>query len=678
MQMPNPGAPNIQAKPARGEVGAIGIAPRALPVARGITWRSIALGFVLSVVHACWVIYEELTLLHVGSPTLFTLVQTVIGTLFVLLVLNSLLAKVRPQWVFSPAEIMVIFAMMTNSVIVCGSKFLHYLFPTVLWPFYQPGQAGGEATSAHMPWFFAPRDPELIRRFFVGGQSFWYFFRPEILRPWLLPMAFWAAFVFLLLWTMLCLASLVRRQWSDEERITFPIIELPVILAKENNAGALFSNRVLLLGFTLSSVLLSVNYLSSMYPSIPGISLAENDIGARLITASPWSSVNPLLTVWWPYAIGLCFLIPLEVSFSSWFFFILIRLLTVAATALGLRDAGSAHIQTQFPWFGNLSEGAWLGMFVVVLWNARGLIRQHWQALIRREKLPGDNTEAISYRAALWGAAGGFALLVAIGMAAGMRLHVALLAFSLYFIAIVVMTRMYAQIALPLFCMAFFSFTSWTTNFTGTSGLTGPEGTTLTTFYWFDRTYEQLPMAHHLESLVFADRLKQSRKTMFRVVLLSMIVGIVVGIVTLLQIYYDRGAATARVSGDSTWLAGAAWSRYLQWTGSPKPIDAPTLGRTAASAGIVLLLTYARTVWFGFPLHPIGYLFATSYALEWGMWNVIMVTWLVKALIVRYGGLNLYRRAVPFFLGLALGDAVTHLVWGIGLSLAGAKGASPY
>ena len=136
------------------------ILPRLSQQTRGITRRSILLGLVLSVVHACWVIYEELTLMHVGAPTLFTLVQTVIGTLFVLLVLNSFLKKVRPRWVFSPSEIMVVFTMMTNSVIVCGSKFLHYLFPTVLWPFYMPGQTGGEATSAHMPVFFAPRDPE--------------------------------------------------------------------------------------------------------------------------------------------------------------------------------------------------------------------------------------------------------------------------------------------------------------------------------------------------------------------------------------------------------------------------------------------------------------------------------------------------------------------------------------
>lgn len=645
---------------------------------RGMTRRSIALGLALSVVHTCWVIYEELTLMHIGAPTLFTLVQTVIGILFVLLILNSALKALRPRWVFSPPEIMVVFCMTTISAIVCGSKLLHYLFPMALWPFYKPELSGGEATLAHLPGFFAPRDPEVVRRFFVGGQEFWFFFRPEILKPWLLPMAFWALFLFLLLWTMLCLSSMVRRQWCDQEKIGFPIIELPVMLAKENNIGSLFSNRLLLLGFALTSALLSMNYLSSLFPFMPGIPLAENDLGTRWITASPWNSVNPLLTVWWPYAIGLCYLIPLDVSFSCWFFFVLIRVLVVVATALGWRDEGSAHILTQFPYFGNLAEGAWLGMFVIVLWNARGFLRQHGRAIRHGEKIPGDDTEAIPYRVALVGAAGGFALLVILGLAAGMRLHVALLAFSLYFIAIVVMTRMYAQIALPLFCMAFFSFTSWTTNFVGTAGLNRAEANALTTFYWFDRTYEQLPMAHQLESLVFADRLRQSKRAMFRIILLSMTVGIVIGILTLLQIFYDRGAATARVGSDAVWLASVGWTRLQTWTQNPKPIEGAALARTAASASIVLLLTHARTLWFGFPLHPVGYLFASSFALEWGMWNVIMATWLIKALVVRYGGLHLYRRSVPFFLGLALGDAVTHFVWGIGLSLAGARGASPY
>ena len=41
-----------------------------------------------------------------------------------------------------------------------------------------------------------------------------------------------------------------------------------------------------------------------------------------------------------------------------------------------------------------------------------------------------------------------------------------------------------------------------------------------------------------------------------------------------------------------------------------------------------------------------------------------------KGSTLRYGGLNTYRRFVPFFLGLVLGDCVMGSLWGlIGLLL---------
>lgn len=648
------------------------------PRPTGITRRSVLLGLALSVVHAIWVVYEELALDHIGAPTLFALVQTVVGTLFVLLCWNGACRRRRPAWVLAPAELLTVFILMTNSVVVCASKFLHYLFPVVMLPLHRPGATGGDATLATLPRFFAPRDPEVVRLFFEGGQERWTVLRPEILTPWLVPLAFWSAFTLLLLWTMLCLGSLARRQWIDRERLPFPIVDLPVLMARENHVGALLSDRTLLCGALLAAGILSLNYVSSLVPSVHGIKLAENDVGTAFLTTPPWSSVNPLLTVWWPYAIGLCFLVPLDVSFSSWFLFALIRLMTVGLTAMGWRDAGSAHDASQFPWFGNLSEGAWLGMVGAVLWSARPFLRQLGRSVSGRVAMPDEADEALPYRVALWGAAAGFVGLMAAGIAAGMRPQVVALAFFLYFVAVVAMARMYAQVALPFFAMAFFSFASWTTTFTGTAGLTGAERTVLTTFTWFDRTYEQLQIGHHLEALALADRVRQRRRSVLWLIVVASVLGTVVGMATLLQVFYERGASTARVGSDSTWLANFAWARMLGWAADPKPVQGPVLLRTGISAAIVWGLSAARWRWVGFPIHPIGYLFATSFALEWGLWNVVFVTWLAKALVMRYGGLHLYRRVVPFFLGLALGDAVTHFFWGIFLSVAGIGGATPY
>jgi hypothetical protein len=61
----------------------------------------------------------------------------------------------------------------------------------------------------------------------------------------------------------------------------------------------------------------------------------------------------------------------------------------------------------------------------------------------------------------------------------------------------------------------------------------------------------------------------------------------------------------------------------------------------------------ARFLWW--PFHPAGYLVSGSFGL-FRLWLPIFVSWLCKSLILRYGGLRGYRRALPFFLGLVFGE----------------------
>ena len=56
-----------------------------------------------------------------------------------------------------------------------------------------------------------------------------------------------------------------------------------------------------------------------------------------------------------------------------------------------------------------------------------------------------------------------------------------------------------------------------------------------------------------------------------------------------------------------------------------------------------------------FPFHPLGYCIGPG--LIWH-WSPFFIAWLLKLVILRYGGLRFYRRALPFFLGLVLGDYV--------------------
>jgi hypothetical protein len=46
-------------------------------------------------------------------------------------------------------------------------------------------------------------------------------------------------------------------------------------------------------------------------------------------------------------------------------------------------------------------------------------------------------------------------------------------------------------------------------------------------------------------------------------------------------------------------------------------------------------------------------------------WAAFVVAAVAKWVVLKYGGIRLYRRAAPFFLGLILGDFVIGSFWNI-------------
>jgi hypothetical protein len=46
-------------------------------------------------------------------------------------------------------------------------------------------------------------------------------------------------------------------------------------------------------------------------------------------------------------------------------------------------------------------------------------------------------------------------------------------------------------------------------------------------------------------------------------------------------------------------------------------------------------------------------------------WFAFFISWLAKLMLIRYGGMRMHRAAIPFFLGLILGDYVVGSIWAI-------------
>lgn len=643
-----------------------------------ITARSIILGIVLASGHTAWIVYQESLILRLGmSFTSFMLIHGVVAILFMMMLVNSLLKRIAPRFMFTPSEMMVVFSITTLAAIISGGDLLQNLLPNLLWPYnYSAPTDLCQKLFVHVPDWFIPQDQMIIKEFFTGSHDFWRFFRPDVLRVWALPLLFWGGFLFLLAFTMLCLSSILRRQWVDNEKLTFPIIELPLTMAKSQTLGEMFRNPLLLTGFFGTAALLGVNCMSAVYPSIPGLNLNIFNVARDAFPNPPFSGMNPIFVAWWPIAIGLCYLIPLDVSFSCWFFYVFIRLAMAFATAQGWRDPWAGLWADQFPWFRNITTGAWIGMFITVMYSARGHLARVWHAAMTNEKMPGDEKEPMSYRVAVFGAIIGFLVLVGATVFAGVRPHIAVLFFTIYYLAIVVMTRIYAQIAVPIYELAHLETTIAMTGITGTAALNSKEATILGHFHWFNRTYRQHPMGHEMESYVFAEKTGNRPRAMTWVIIAALVTGITVGLLTTMQMYYRFGSPFPGFP--SPMGSGAeAWSLMTNWATNPGPPQASVISQIGVSALIVIGLAFARNAWFGFPLHPIGYAFASSYAMEY-IWAVVLLSWFIKTMVVRYGGLKLYRQSLPFFFGMILADCVVQLVWGVFTSAMGMRTAGPY
>jgi len=67
-----------------------------------------------------------------------------------------------------------------------------------------------------------------------------------------------------------------------------------------------------------------------------------------------------------------------------------------------------------------------------------------------------------------------------------------------------------------------------------------------------------------------------------------------------------------------------------------------------------VLLTYLRHRLTWWRLHPIGFSIASVGQVKWTVLS-LFTAWTLKVLLIRFGGLMLYNRAKPFFVGLVVG-----------------------
>ena len=200
---------------------------------RGVTFRSVALGCLLIPLNAFWIVRLERVMFG-PYPSTISLFANVVFALFLLVGLNALCRRVAPRIAFSQGELLTIYTMLAISTGIAGLDGVGILSQMIPHGAWFGGANHWEEFLPAFPSWLVVSDREILRGHYLGNSSF---YRPEVLRAFAAPVLAWTGFITVLMLVAHCINVLVRRQWADRERLTFPIIWLPLEMT-DGGAGA--------------------------------------------------------------------------------------------------------------------------------------------------------------------------------------------------------------------------------------------------------------------------------------------------------------------------------------------------------------------------------------------------------------------------------------------------------
>ncbi|MHB1460217.1 MAG: DUF6785 family protein [Armatimonadota bacterium] len=626
------------------------------PKHKGASWRSIIIGLLLLPLNAMWMALMEVKTNSLDT-TAVSLFFHVIFMLLLITAINALVRRMKPGCGLCQGELLTIYSIVSVGSAMGGRDMLTNLLPNLTHPFWYDTTANGYARlMQHIPDWMAVRDKDILHGYFYGDTVL----SRRILLAWLPVMVFWVGMLTVLSYMMLCLNAVVRKHWVEEEKLSFPLMNIPMAITASPSP---FRSKVFLLGFIIPVLIQSLNYLAYWFPSLPTCHLKLQNVG-QYFTTPPWNGLGWFPIAFFPFAIGIAYFLPVDLLFGCWFFYLLRKLIDVGCVAWGLHDPGASAATLALPYVKEQGTGAWLGLVLGMLW----LSRTTWLAVFKQAMHPktgGDDPLAgMSYRAALLGMLVGSVVLTLMFVKAGMSWWLPPLYFTFYFIISIGVTRVRAELGPPAHELNWVNPENFLVTIFGTTALGTQNLTLLSMLFWFNRGYRCHQMPHMLEASYMGGKQSWNMRRLLVAMMLAAVVGSICCLLAFLWVYYRNGEATPRIQCYSYGIGLEAYSRLSDWNANPRGPDGIRIAFIGIGAVITLLLGMARGMLAWWPFPPLAYALANSYALEY-FWTTMLIGWVIKLVTLKVGGNKLYKQFQPFFLGLIIGDYVVASAWGL-------------
>jgi hypothetical protein len=617
-----------------------------------IAKRAVLIGAVLIIANSYWIAYVEM-IWHTAHLTTVAMSVNVMFGIIAITFLNMIVRRIFPRAALQPRDLLVIFSMLAVGSAFSGHDCIPRLMGLIPYAFrFATPENDWEALLFHhLPEWLVVKHPKTVNDFYEGEVNF---FTEGYMQHWIIPILSWSAVIFLLMLIFLCLTALLRKQWIENEKLAYPIIQIPLEITTNRN---IFRNRLLWIGFGIAMGINLLNGLQYFFPVLPEIPVRKYNLNIYF-TQKPWNAIGSTPLRFHPYLIGFAFILPLDLAFSCTFFYLMKKVQLLFGSAVGIATFPG------YPFLGEQGAGALLALLAIACWHAR----KHFASVLRQVVHPNrteSRTEALSYRSAVITLGVCLLLLAVFCIRGGMSLWAFAIYIGIYLMIVVGLTRMRAELGPPIHAIGYLTPQYMMISLLGTRRLRPGNLTMLSLMNWLSgasyASFRTHPMPEQLEAFKLAERTGIRNRTMFTVLVIASLVGILSSLILYPYAIYSEGVAAG---SEQIHAGGADTYNFLSsWLVNPKPTDwlaTSVLGLTfAANLGIMFLRS--RFVWC--PLHPAGYVIGVAPGTTDVIWFPLLLAMVAKWLILKHGGINAYRKAVPFFIGLVLGEALMGCFW---------------
>lgn len=630
------------------------------PTAVYVRWHAIVLTLALVVVFTVvsgWAALLRHEILGTGY-----LPRGVVPLFLLLVVLNAIVKRWLPSVALTRAELAFVFAILMSIAAISGQEFgIHFYLYLLGLVYYSSPQSQwfGLFTPHLSPWLVPSlhfRDPSILWAFEGMPEG-----AKVPLSDWLIPFLAWTPYLFGVYALLTCFCGLMARQWEERERLLYPLTQVPLELSgsDEQPLPRVLKSPLFWLGFSIPAILYSLRGLHLYFPTVPDPQLQRN--AGVLFPSGPMTAFNGLDLHLYPEMVGIAYLLSREVGFSFWFFCLLRRAEVAARIAMGI-DIGHGEFLTF------QSVAAYTVMALAVFWVARSYLWDTgrgawdglWQKIFHHSVSPFPRP--LSHDAwAFWGTLFSFiGLLVWAKWVMGVSVFWAAILLLGLLVASLIVARVVAEAGIYIYS-APFRFYQVLFDAFGKDRIGAKNIVLMKAMSWVQiRSTGTMASGYFSNAFRLSSLVGLTHSSTAFWMLIAILVTLLVCHVTFPTVIYSYSV------GKLSWWAKGSPSGTANFIGqyltSQRPLTTHHWWGLVLGAATCAVLIKGRLTFVGFPLHPLGFVAWYGWPID-RYWLSILIGWVIKAVVLRYGGYRVWYRFRPFSYGLMVGGTTALTFW---------------